>query len=148
MSTIFWIAVKPISIMITPKPRMMMPAGSPMTDTFWSNIGVEEGRSGQVDEAREAEGQQPDDVARQALLGRQGPDLALDPDAFADGEGDRVEDLGEVAADLVLDGDGGRHQLEVVGPDPPDHVLEGGVERQAQVHLADDPPELGRDRWP
>ena len=91
-------------------------------------------------------GRPADDVARQALLRGQGPDLALDPDALADRVGDRVEDLGEVAADLVLDADGGRHQLEVVRADAADHVLERLVEREAEVDLADDPAELGRDR--
>src|SRR3954452_8949694 len=90
-------------------------------------------------EGSEADRQAGDDVARQALLRRQRPDLALDPDALADRVRDGVEDLGEVAADLVLDGDRGRHQLEVVGADAADHVLEGLVERQAEVDLPDDP---------
>ena len=109
---------------------------------------LHEAGRGDEQEAREADRQEPDDVAGQALLRGQGPDLALDPDALADGERDRVEDLGEVAADLVLDADGGGHQLEVVGPDAADHVLERLVERQAEVDLADDAPELDRDRRP
>src|SRR3990172_4826408 len=109
---------------------------------------VEEARRGEEDEAGEAEGQEAHHVARQALLRRQRPDLALDADSLADRERDRVEDLGRVAADLVLDVDGGGHQLEVVGADAPDHVLHGLVEGQAQVDLADDPGELGRDRRP
>ncbi len=95
---------------------------------------------------RQADRQAGHDVARQALLRGQGPDLALDADAFADRVGDRIEDLGEVATDLVLDADGGRHQLEVVRADAADHVLEGLVEGQAEVDLADDPTEFGRDR--
>src|SRR3990172_1180788 len=109
---------------------------------------VEEARRGEEDEAGEAEGQEAHHVARQALLRRQRPDLALDPDSLADRERDRVEDLGKVAADLVLDVDRGGHQLEVVRADAPDHVLHGLVEGQAQVDLADDPGELGRDRRP
>ena len=97
-------------------------------------------------EAGQGDRQEADDVARQALLRRQGLDLALDADALADGVRDRIEDLGEVATDLVLDGDRGGHQLEVVGPDAPDHVLERLLERQAEVDLADDTGELGRDR--
>ena len=62
-----------------------------------------EPRRGDEQEAGQADRQEADDVARQALLRREGPDLALDPDALADGERDRVEDLGEVAADRVLD---------------------------------------------
>ena len=91
-------------------------------------------------------GQAGDDVARQALLRGEHPDLALDADALADRERDRVEDLGEVAADLVLDVDRGRHQLEVLGPDAPHHVVEGLLEGEAEVDLADDALELGRDR--
>ena len=103
---------------------------------------------GDEQEAGERDRQEADDVAGQALLRRQGPDLALDAHSLADGVGDRVQDLGEVAADLVLDGDGRGHQLEVVRPNAADHVLECLLERQAQVHLADDPTELGRDRRP
>ena len=80
------------------------------------------------------------------MLRRQGTDLTLDPDAFADGVGDRIEDLGQVATHLVLDADGGRHQFQVVGPDAADHVLQCLLEREAQVDFADDPSELGRDR--
>ena len=127
--------------------RMITPPGSP------SDLGRIERTSGSMKPGRgdeqepgQADRQEADDVARQPLLRGQGADLALDPDALADRERDRVEDLGEVAADLVLDGDGGRHQLEVVRADATDHVLEGLVERQAEVDLADDPAELRRDR--
>ena len=64
---------------------------------------LHEARRGDEEEAREADRQEAHDVARQALLRGEGPDLALDPDALADREGDRIEDLGEVAADRVLD---------------------------------------------
>src|SRR6478672_618269 len=103
---------------------------------------------GDEQEPGEADGQEPDDVARQALLGRQRPDLALDPDPLANRVRDRVEDLGEVAADGVLDRDRGGHQLEVVRANAADHVLERLLERQAEVDLADDAAELGRDRRP
>ena len=109
---------------------------------------VHEVRGGDEQEAGKADRQEADDVARQPLLSGQGPDLALDPDPLADGVRDRVEDLGEVAADGVLDVDGGRHQLQVVGPDAADHVLHRLLERQAEVDLADDAAELGRHRRP
>ena len=83
-------------------------------------------------EASQRDRQEADDVARQPLLRGQGLDLALDADALADREGDGVQDLGEVAADLVLDRDGGGHQLEVIGAHAADHVLERLVERQAR----------------
>src|SRR5439155_16409406 len=76
--------------------------------------GLEEVGCGDEQEAHQGDRQESDDVARKALLSGQGPDLALDPDALPDGERDRVEDLGEIAADGVLDRDGRRHQLEVV----------------------------------
>jgi hypothetical protein len=76
------------------------------------------------------------------------PNLALDPDPLADRERDRVEDLGEVAADRVLNADRGCHQLEVLRPNAADHVLHGGLERQAEVDLADDAAEFRGDRRP
>src|ERR1700704_4233989 len=97
------------------------------------------------EEAGQGDRQEADHVARQALLRGEGADLALDPDALTDRERDGVQDLGEVATDGVLDGDGGGHQLEVVRAHTPDHVLERRLERQAEVDLADDPPEFGRD---
>src|SRR3954454_3711289 len=49
--------------------------------------------------------QEADHVARHALLRGERPDLTLDPDTLANGVRDGVEDLGEVAADLVLNCD-------------------------------------------
>src|SRR6478752_230326 len=124
-------------------------AGRQAEDLGWRcEHRLHEAGRGDEQEAGQRDRQEADDVARQALLGGQGADLALDPDALADRERDRVEDLGEVAADLVLDGDGRRHQLEVIRADPADHVLERLVERQAEVDLTDDPAELRRDRRP
>ena len=100
------------------------------------------------EEAGEADRQEADDVTRQPLLRGEGLDLALDPDPLADRVRDRVEDLGEVATDRVLDRDGRGHQLQVVRADAPDHVLERLLERQAEVDLADDAAELERDRRP
>ena len=116
--------MKPMNIMNPPMMRMITPAGSPRTLGRLVEHRLHEAGRGDEQEAGQADRQEADDVARQALLGGQGPDLALDADALADREGDRVEDLGEVAADLVLDRDGRGHQLEVVRADAPDHVLE------------------------
>ena len=60
---------------------------------------LHEARGGDEQEAGQPDRQEADDVTRQPLLRGQGLDLALDADALADGERDRVEDLGEVAAD-------------------------------------------------
>ena len=97
------------------------------------------------EDGHEEDGQPCHHVAGHALLRGQDADLADDADALADGEGDRIEDLGEVAAHLVLDADGRRHQLEVLGADSPDHVVQGLLEGQSEVHLADDAVELGGD---
>ena len=104
-----------------------------------------ERRRDDLHDEHEGDRQKANDVARHALLRRQGPDLTLDPDALANRERDRVEDLREVATDLVLDGDGGDHQLEVLGLNSPDQVGERVIERQAKVDLANDARELGRD---
>ena len=140
--------MKPMNIMNPPKTRMITPAGRPRTAGGLCEHRVHEPGRGDEQEAGQGDRQEADDVARQALLRGQGPDLALDADPLADRVGDGVEDLGEVAADLVLDRDGRGHQLEVVRPDAADHVLERLVERQAQVDLADDAAELGRDGRP
>ena len=140
--------MNPMNIMNPPKRRMTTPAGRPRTAGGFANIGSMKPGAAMNRKPARPIGRTADDVAGQPLLRGQGPDLALDPDALADRVGDRVEDLGEVAADLVLDRDGGGHQLEVVRAHAADHVLERLVERQAEVDLADDPAELGRDRRP
>ena len=146
MSTMRRMMMKPMTIIRPPRPRMNKPSrqaehGSVATCSMGAmNVGAMTDRS-----RTRATGRKPDDVARHALLRGQGPDLALDAHALADGVGDRVEDLGEVAADLVLDGDGGDHQIEVVRLHAPADVGQRVVERQAQVDLADDAAELGRD---
>src|SRR5258708_18264565 len=83
---------------------------------------IEKRRCRKVDEEGEEERQRTDDIAGQALLGGQGADLALDPDALADREGDRVQDLGKVAAALVLDRDRRGPELEVLGVHALAHV--------------------------
>ena len=78
-----------------------------------------------------------------ALLGGECLDLTLDANSFANGEGDGVQDLGEVAADLVVDRDGRGHQLEVVRLDATRQVGQRVVQWQTEVDLADDARELG-----
>src|SRR5450759_84009 len=95
----------------------------------------------------QTDGKARDDVTRHALLGRERLDLALDPDSLADGKGDGVENLGQVASDLVLDRDRGGHQFQVIGADTPDHVLEGGLKCDNEVDLTNDAAELRGDRW-
>src|SRR5438067_3606664 len=104
------------------------------------------GRRNKRQDQRQREGQTGDDVAGGASLRGQGADLTLDPDPFPDGEGDGVQDLGQVATDDAVDLDRGDHQVEVFGFDALDHVLQGVVDRDAQVHLAHRPAELVRHR--
>src|SRR6266536_5255846 len=86
--------------------------------------GLHELRVDHVEYGAEADRQERDDVTGDPALGGQRGDLALDPHALADREGDRVEDLGQVATDLLLDPDGRDHEVEVIALDPPDDVLE------------------------
>ena len=106
----------------------------------------ERGRDDRQDDDQE-DGQASHHVAGHALLCRQHADLALDADTLADGEGDGVQDLGEVAADLVLDGDRRRHQLQVLGAHAPDHVCQRLLEGKTQVDFADHSVEFGGDGW-
>src|SRR4029077_9829162 len=77
-----------------------------------------ERRVDRVQRDRQADRQERHEVPRHATLRGQGVDLTLDADALADREGDRVEDLGEVPTDLLLDPDRGDHEVEVVALDP------------------------------
>src|SRR5664280_3519712 len=100
---------------------------------------------------QEQDGGQPDrqechDIPRDPLLGGERANLPFDAYPLADGIGDRIEDLRQVAAHLVLDGDGRCHEVQVLGLDPADHVLQRLLEWEAQVDLADHPLELCRDR--
>ncbi len=60
--------------------------------------------------------------------------------------GDELEQLGEAAADLALDGDRVEHELEVFRPNAPAELGECVLERPAQVNLGHDPPELPAGR--
>src|SRR5665811_1291459 len=99
-------------------------------------------------EAGQADRQERHDIAGDSLLGGERSDLALDPHPLADRVRDRVQDLREVAAHLVLDGDRRRHQVQVLGLDTPNHVLHGLLEREPKVDFADDALELRGDRRP
>src|SRR5207302_1644851 len=55
-------------------------------------------------------------------------------------------DVRDVSTDLRLDADGGDHEVEVVAFDPADEVRERLLHAQAEVHLADDAPQLRAHR--
>src|SRR5713101_1447076 len=75
--------------------------------------GPEVGRRHEVHECREHDRQEGDQSSRGSCLRRERGDLALDADSLADGVGDVVEDLGQVATHSAVDGVGRRDQVEV-----------------------------------
>ena len=140
MSTILRMSMKPMNIMKPPKSEDD-DAGRQAED-----LGrvvehrIHEVGRGDEQEAGQADRQEADHVARQALLRGQGADLALDPDALADRERDRVEDLGEVAADRGA----GCEMAVAISSRSSERTRRtmfssAWLERQAEVDLADDP---------
>src|SRR6266571_7355790 len=95
-----------------------------------------------VQDDRDADRKERDEVARHPALSRQRADLALDANALADGERDGVEDLGEVPTDLLLDADRGDHEIEVLALDPAHEVVERLLHAKTEVHLTDDAAHL------
>ena len=77
-------------------------------------------------------------------LRRQRGDLAAHVLALADGGGDRLEQLGEVAADPALDVDRHHDPGEVLALEPLGHALESGLEADAQPGLDEHAAELAR----
>ena len=87
-------------MLMRPIPKKMTPIGSPNSSGGLVKHGADVAGADEEQDAGQADRQQGDDVAAVALHGGQGLDLALDAEPLADREGDRVEDRGEVAADL------------------------------------------------
>ncbi len=79
-------------------------------------------------------------------FGRQGPDRPLDQVALADHAGQLGEQLGEVAAGLLLDEHGQDEDLQLDHAGPPGQVAEGDLGREAEVLLLVAVGELGGDR--
>src|SRR5713226_3418809 len=75
--------------------------------------GPEVGRRHEVHECREHDRQEGDQSSRGSCLRRERGDLALDADSLADGVGDVVEDLGQVATHRAVDGVSRRDEVEV-----------------------------------
>src|SRR5580692_479047 len=71
-----------------------------------------------VDEEADGDGKDRDHCGADAALGGERVGLAADPGPGDHGVGHDVEELGEVAADLSLDPDGGDHPFEIVAADP------------------------------
>src|SRR5450631_3305438 len=96
----------------------------------------EVGRRDQLEETGKPEGKQGDDDSRDARLGGERPDLAGDAHALADGVGDGVEDLSEVAADHSLDLHGGHQEVEVLRLVAVHHVVESVVHADTKRDFA------------
>ena len=75
------------------------------------------------DDDRDEERQADEDVGRRAAHRRQALDLAGELLPLANGVGDHVDQPGERAADLALDGDGGDDEVEVLRADALGHLL-------------------------
>ena len=92
--------------------------------------------------AEQDDGQQRQHVPAHPALGGVDPELPPDREAGPDHAGEVVEDLGQVAADLALDQDGGHQDPDVHQVDPVGHGEQGVLERQAEALLLEDPAEL------
>src|SRR5919198_1879803 len=90
------------------------------------------------------EGQPAEDVGRHAAHRRQRADLARELLPVPDRLGDHVEEAGEAAADLALDGHGGDDELEVLRADAVGHLVERLVHRAAEPRLGEHALELLR----
>src|SRR5262249_5695617 len=100
----------------------------------------------QEDDEGQTDGQGGDDVSRDLDLGSQHADLAFDPHALADRVPDRRQDLGQVAADLVLDVDRGYQEIEVFARNPAQQVFHRLLVANTETDLTNDAPELGCHR--
>ncbi len=60
---------------------------------------------------------------------------------------DTVQDLGQVAADLTVDGDGLAHPDEVLAGHPLGRLVQGLGERSTDARLINDPAELSGGRF-
>src|SRR5919202_174744 len=110
---------------------------------------VERAHVVRVDEGqhpRHEEGEAAQDVGRHAAHRGQRLDLARELLPVPHRLGDHVEESGEAAADLPLDGHGGDDELEVLRPDPFGHLPERVVHRPAQARLREHALELLRRR--
>ena len=87
-------------------------------------------------------GQGAEHVGRDPALGGEHVDLAADLLAGPDEVGQRVEQVGQLAADRLLDADGLDDPVDVADVEALGHALEGVDERIAELGLGHDPGEL------
>ena len=95
-----------------------------------------------VDRCADDERQADEDVGGHAAHRGEALDLAAELLPLAHGVGDHVEEPGERAADLALDGDGGHDELEVLRADAHGHLGQRVVHRAAEAGLGEDALEL------
>ena len=96
--------------------------------------------------SEQEDGQRAEHVGRDLALGGEHVDLAADLLAGPDEVGQRVEQVGQLAADGLLDADGLHDPVDVADVEPLRHPLEGVDERIAELGLGHDPGELLGER--
>src|SRR5579884_83305 len=107
-------------------PRARMPQGRDV------------GRVHGVDEQPDGDRHDRDDDGADPAFGGERAHLPPQALALLHGAGHDVEQLGQVAADLALDGDGRHHPVEVLALDPLGQVVEGLDERASEAGLGHD----------
>ena len=95
-----------------------------------------------LDDDDQEERQGAEHVGRDPALGGEHVDLAADLLAGPDEVGQRVQEVGQLAADRLLDADGLHDPVDVADVEALGHALEGVDERVAELGLGHDPGEL------
>src|SRR5581483_1782452 len=103
---------------------------------------VDVGRRRGEHEQPEPHRQQAHDDAGNAAFGGEGLDLAPQPAALHHRLGHRLEELGQVPADLPLDADGQHRPVEVAALHADGDVAEGVLQRPAEPGLGQHPAQL------
>ncbi len=100
------------------------------------------------DDRGDRDGEHREDIPAHPSLGGVGPELAPDDEPRPDDRGQVVQHLGQVAADLPLDEDGGDQDPDVDQDDPVGHGQDRVLEGQAEALLLEGAAELAGDRVP
>ena len=79
--------------------------------------------------------QQPNDQSRELALRGQHADVALDAQPLADGLGDLFHDLGQVAADILLDQVRADDDIQILAVHAPSEVQQRVIDGRAEVDL-------------
>ena len=133
--TILLMMTEPITTMIVAMTSAIWPASSLNRGSMY--VGVD-----QEEDDEDEDGQEREDPARQPTLRRERSDEAEDLLAGADVLDHPVEHLGHVAARVALKQSDDRDLLHVLAVHAPGGHLERLVERDAELLVGHDPPEL------